>query len=518
MLELIKKNIHMNCWKGGAVTQITLDDDFIVPDTMDDVDQILLDSGEIVVESIKNQGEKAAVRGKLEFRILYRKPSGGLQSMGGSIAFDEPVQVPGLEENDDIQLNWELEDLDVNAINSRKLGVRAIVTLEIKAETIKETEAAVGVNTGDTPVEVLQKNSTAASMAVRRKDTYRIKETLELPGNKPNISQILWDEMKLQSVSIRPDEGKMLLEGELSVFFIYQGEGEDVSFQCMEENIPFRGELDLSEASSDMIPFVSMHLIHREVEPKPDYDGEMRELEVDAVVELDMKLYKEEPIQLLGDMYSTREEISLQMGEVCFNRILTQNLGRCRLAEKVSMDSGERILQICHSEGSVKVDETQVKEDGLEVEGILDVKLLYLTAEDDQPVQSSRQFLPFHYVIEAPGIDQDTICRLVPGLEQLSAVMLGGGKVEIKAVISLDLLAFQPVCESVVLNAQESPLDLKKLQQMPGIVGYIVQPGDSLWKIARRFHTTVDTVKETNGLTDDLIHPGDRLILIKELA
>ena len=73
MLELVKKNIHMNRWKGNATSQITLDDDFIVPDTMDDVDQVILDSGEIVIESVKNQGERVLVRGKMDFNVLYRK-------------------------------------------------------------------------------------------------------------------------------------------------------------------------------------------------------------------------------------------------------------------------------------------------------------------------------------------------------------------------------------------------------------------------------------------------------------
>ena len=36
-MELIKKQIHMNQWKGNAVTQITLDEDFIVPDTLEAV-------------------------------------------------------------------------------------------------------------------------------------------------------------------------------------------------------------------------------------------------------------------------------------------------------------------------------------------------------------------------------------------------------------------------------------------------------------------------------------------------
>ena len=59
MMELMKKNIHMNRQKGNAVSQITLDDDFIVPDTMDDVSQVLLDNGEIQIESSRTQGIKS---------------------------------------------------------------------------------------------------------------------------------------------------------------------------------------------------------------------------------------------------------------------------------------------------------------------------------------------------------------------------------------------------------------------------------------------------------------------------
>ena len=42
---------------------------------------------------------------------------------------------------------------------------------------------------------------------------------------------------------------RQVLDGELMVFVIYQGEGEDAPVQWLEESIPFTGELDLSEAS-----------------------------------------------------------------------------------------------------------------------------------------------------------------------------------------------------------------------------------------------------------------------------
>ena len=43
---------------------------------------------------------------------------------------------------------------------------------------------------------------------------------------------------------------------------------------------------------------------------------------------------------------------------------------------------------------------------------------------------------------------------------------------------------------------------LQKLQELPGIVGYIVQPGDSLWEIAKKFHTTVGNIISTNELAE----------------
>lgn len=40
---------------------------------------------------------------------------------------------------------------------------------------------------------------------------------------------------------------------------------------------------------------------------------------------------------------------------------------------------------------------------------------------------------------------------------------------------------------------------------------YTVEPGDSLARIARRHNTTVELIKESNGLTSDRIIPGQRL-------
>ena len=545
MLELIKRNIHMNRWKSQVNTQVTLDDDFIVPDTMSDIAQVILDAGEVQLEPVKVQSEKLQVRGKLDFHVLYRKDEGGLQTLGGMLPFEETINVPGLEEKDYVSVTWQLEDLDVGIINSRKLSIKAIVTLEARVETLFDTEAAVelgSIQDDGEGVPQIEKQKSAvdvAAIALRRRDTFRMKEEITLSGSKPAIDRLLWTEMRLSGVTTRPMDGKIHIEGAVLVFVIYEGEGEGDVIQWVEESLPFAGDVEIQGAVEEMIPAISVRLIHRGIEEKPDYDGEMRELSVDAVMELDIRLYEEQRLELLTDLYATNRELELETKEACFDQLLTRNTGRCKVTEKFALDGGPRILQICHSTGTVKVDEVEAKgaqgaakaaqgavqvmqgaaqADMLSLDGVLEVKILYLTDDDSQPVQSAVENLPFHYDAEVPGIRADSIWYLETGVEQLTAVMVGGDTVEVKAVLVLDMLVLQPVCQTVVSRAVTGPLDRKKLQQMPGIVGYLVQEGDSLWKIARRFHTTVDNIMTTNNLASEEVRRGECLILVKEIT
>lgn len=551
----------MNRFKNNVATQVTLDDDFIVPDTMDDMARVILSSGDIQIESVKNQSERVLVKGKLNFQILYRKAEGGFQTMAGHIPFEEPINISGLEEKDYLGISWDLEDLTASMINSRKVSVKAIVTLVIRVETLYDAEAAVDVvesnmdrrdesgwNTGDMDgggwtasrydsegyneknvqepagaeasggMEILRRQADVAVIAVRRKDTYRIKEDISLSGSKPSIEQILWSEIRLRGTTTKPLDGRVHVEGEVMIFAIYTGEGENIPVQWLEESIPFAGEVELPESVEGMVPSISVRLVHKELEAKPDYDGEMRDLELDAVLELDMKLYEEQQIELLGDFYSNSRELELESGEVFFDRLLSKNTGKCRIAEKVDLKSGDRVLQICHNDGTVKIDDVEIQEDSLQIDGVLEVSLLYLTSDDSEPVRAETALIPFHYEAETPGITPDSVYQLNTVLEQMTAVMAGGDMVEIKGVISLDILVLQPVKEPVILGVKESPLDLEKLQELPGITGYIVQPGDRLWDIAKRFHTTRKQVIEANGLPGEQVRPGDRLILVKDVA
>lgn len=62
---------------------------------------------------------------------------------------------------------------------------------------------------------------------------------------------------------------------------------------------------------------------------------------------------------------------------------------------------------------------------------------------------------------------------------------------------------------------QLEPIDTARKAAMPGIVGYVVKKGDTLWSVARKYYATTESIKEVNGLESDLINEGDKIIVVK---
>ena len=83
-------------------------------------------------------------------------------------------------------------------------------------------------------------------------------------------------------------------------------------------------------------------------------------------------------------------------------------------------------------------------------------------------------------------------------------------------MINLNALVLRRWKEELITDIQEKELDSQKLEQMPGIVCYLVQSGDTLWDVAKRFYTTTDSICELNELEEEELKPQQALLIVKK--
>ena len=510
----------MNREKGRAESQITLDDDFNVPDSKPDVMRLIQEKGEIKIEETNLTPGHIWLKGTLHFMVLYRSDGEGrkINSLTGEIPFQESLVIDDINEYDTAKLRWQIEDLSVGIINSRKLSVKALVQFSAVVNEIRDEELITDMQREE-GCEVLKKDRTMLQLFHAKKDTYRFKEEIMLPSNKPNIRDVLWKSVQLRGVETRLTENQILIKGEILVFVLYLGEEEEERLQWLETALPFSGIVECNGCTEDMILDASYEVAAVELEPKPDYDGEERMLHLELVLDLDIRIYQEEQVRMLEDVYAVNCRLQTEYESAVFETLLIKNFSKCRVTDRLAIGEGqEGILQLCTSEASVSIDQSERVEDGIQVEGTLNVQLLYVTADDKNPLASLKAVIPFHHMVEVPGITEYSRYQLEACMEQLTIVMLDAAQVEIKAVVNLNSIVFEQNQVARMADVKEEPLDLEALQDSPGIIGYIGRAGDTLWNIAKENFTTIANIKETNQLTEDVLTDGQKILIIKTVG
>ena len=96
-LECERRQIHVMCEKGRAITQITLDDDYNLAEYKPDILKIIEDKGQVRMEEVKVESDLVRLRGALHFEVLYRSngEDGYFGHLQGEIPFQENVRMEG---------------------------------------------------------------------------------------------------------------------------------------------------------------------------------------------------------------------------------------------------------------------------------------------------------------------------------------------------------------------------------------------------------------------------------------
>ena len=530
-MELITKRIHTNQTKCRSDIQLTLEDDINVPDSKPDIEHIIKVCGEIQIMETTPETDRVIVRGALLFSILYLSSTDfrPIHTMTGQIPFEESINMENAMPDQEIHCHYDLEDCQASMINSRKVSIRSILSLhlcqdenedlEIGIRIVSDEAARADMEDISAPEGLYQQHQimTLTNMAMQRKDLFRIKEESLLPKGKPNCEALLYHELTPQGLSTRLTEDGIRLSGDLSVFILYTPEDDERNLEYYETELPFDGIVSCPGCNEDMVADIAIIPGKKLLEFRPDEDGENRLIDIEMTLHLEMKFYQEESFEYLEDAYSTSCELQLQHQDTSTKRLRLKNQSALRISDRIKIDpEKEGILQLCNATGAIQIDDQKITEDGIQLEGVLQVEILYVTEDDTKPLNILHGTIPFEHLIEVKGIQPSDSYELQTDITSLGVIMLDREEIEVKAILSLSVLVFTSLNGKVVSAIQEVPLDLEHFQEMPGLVGYIVKDGDSLWKIAKAYHTTVDSIRSLNQLDQSDIRKGDKLLLLKQ--
>ncbi len=359
-----------------------------------------------------------------------------------------------------------------------------------------------------------------------KKVTIPIHGNLLLPSHKPGVARILKVSTRPVNVSHELSRGRLFVRGFIDVNLIYVGsddEGNPTEIFANEWDsqsglgIPFETYLDLDEGNSEeLLTLLKVNTRNGFIDPRTPHELQcLMDLDLEAGVS---RVYQKE---LVVDAVPDEGEIlDCQKYSLNIDEYNGNENGEISIEQEIELPGGllgiERIL-ICTG---TPVDVSVEAADGKAlVEGTLNLQLIYISdgsrgtgiqiANFDGNTENS---IPVSGVIDFPTLQPGTLLQSDIHVESLRVEALDERRLKIMGTLKILMLARTPRVVFVMQDcASVIPMDEST---RPSMLFYVVQSDDTLWKIARRYQTTMETVIKANSIADtENIAVGQKLLI-----
>lgn len=494
----------------------TVDTDVIVPDINPDVKKVLDVDGYVTLSEKSIKGSKVYIRGTVFMTVLYA-PDGEVMSKVKSISaskeFDYTADT-GLSDPDGVlSVELDAESFNHSLINSRKINLRCVIDAGFKITAFSELEFASS-SEESTNLCTMTKSYMLCSTALNAEDRISVTTQYEIPSDCPSIGELLKTTVIPESTEFILDENKAVAKGQLKICNLYTSL-DDGSVRHTEQVLPFSETLSAEGAEEDMEGEIDYSLCDVGCEIREDSDGEPRIIGIDVSLGVQIRGHKIYNIPIICDAYLLDGDANVSADTHDLEVLVDNTTAQLTHKETLAIPEGmPEISGVCNASSTASVEKITVENGEISLQGKLNFNILYKSEDEDYPLCSFSKTSDFVHTLPSPEKNLPLIFDAKVFAEHTSYTMNSGDSIELRVVLGLCIRSFAEKTVTAVTDISPAEND-ESGKRTPSIVIYFVRPGDTLWGIAKKYRTTVEKLKEFNGLTSDDLDIGQQIKICK---
>ena len=509
-LETVQNSLDTCLLVCNKREKITVEGELIVNDIKPDILNLLNLSANCFITNQEVMENRVKVEGVVDVYIIYLADdeSNSIRGLNQSIEFTEYFDAMGVTSQSLLKTSCEINSLDAKVVNSRKIGIKSLVTINMEAYENKVCSITTDLLDARN-VEVKKEELQYKTIANMKYDEVTLNETVELGDEQKPIGEILKASIQIVNPDYKTSYNKILAKAEAYIKIIYLADDDTFSVQSFETKLPVMGFIDVDNFSEDME--VQLDYFIKSFHVKPVYqDLKANSITVSSEIEICAMLYHMVHLDVISDLYSTEQKINFQYEELNVLENVFQDQATFELSQSLLIPELDSI-HILGVEAIPSLLNTEVLEGKLALEGNIDFVILFYR-NDKKMLDSKKMELPFQQVIKMPNLHNSMHPRVKLNINEITNKIVGQNQLQID--LKMDVMAVQSMNHSI-RSIQNIEVCEEELTLLPSLTIYYVREGDSLWEIAKRYHTTVEILKRINELKDDMIYPGQQLIIPK---
>ena len=479
---------------------INIQGDMIVPDLKPDILNTITTNGIPCIYKKEIMEGKIRIDGNIMTYIMYLADGNtdNIRGLNTGLDFSETINIPELEMGMDVELIPTVKFIECRVLNGRKIAIK--VTIEISMKIYSKEALEIITNVGDEDIQILSKTIKVNSLLGNGSTKVFSKENISIP-NTDNLAEILSIQIGLVDKDIKISYNKVLAKSEIEVKMAYLTEEGNI---CKTQTrLPLVGFIDMPNVREENICETSYMI--RNVMIKPN-SIEEHSVYIEMEVEISCMVYEEKEIKTIQDMYCPGKKMDFK--KMMVNTITNKESKRntCNIREKVNVSGLEngKIVDVVVNPIINKENKLNGK---IIYEGEVELNFIF-TDDSVVGINTKKVTVPFEQTVD--GILEN--CKIETNTEVNSQEFINQlGTVNSNLDLNFETNTYRttsiPVINDIVVEEQEDLEDYS-------VIIYVAKQGDTLWKIAKRFGSTVDDIVRVNGIErPDKLNVGEKIYI-----
>lgn len=504
-MDTNKENICINKIVGQKKDFIFVEGDAIVPDIKPDILNTISTTGNAYISRKEILDGRIKMEGTIEAYVIYLADddTGSTRGINTSINFSQTLNVDNCAPDMSIDENVEIKTIECNVLNGRKINIKVGMEIEATVYSNENIDIITGF-TNKTDVQSLITPLQITTLIGEGSARTYAKDNIML-DEVDNLAEILKADVNIINKDIKISYNKVLAKGDAEVKIMYLT--EDGRIKCMQNRIQIMGFVDIANIKDDNI--CDMKYKVKNIVIKPN-SVEEHSIYVEIEIELICRAYQNVNIEIIQDLYSPTGNLNFTQ------RNIKTMIGKTSAQEIYSIKDKLNISEIQNSEiYDVKVKpiikESNILTNKVSYEG--EIELTFLFRGNSNRMESYIYKIPFNYNIDINEVNTNsTISTSVDILVQ-NFVILPDGSID----SNIDLQFNLDISRTTNINIiDEVTCDELRDNTIYSMIIYFVKSGDTLWKIAKKFKSTIEDIMRVNEIEDEnKIYPGQQLFIPK---
>ena len=486
---------------------LVVEDSIIIPDINPDVLSIIDTSSNLFVYKKELSNGKIRVDGGIKLDTIYTADDekNSTRSIHNSLDFSKVIDIKEQNiENSKFSCTLSVKNIDSKIINGRKISIKASIEYELTIYSDVEFEYISQID--DINVQKIGETFNISTIKNRGETICNAKDTISLGDS---VSDILSTSISVRNKEQKVSYNKILSKAECIIDFIYMNEENQI--EKYQEQIPIMGFIDIPGVSDDELNMISYEM--RSINIKPDsIDNKSILIDIEFLVSCDV--YEKKSINIIQDLYSPEEEITINQQEVDLfqNRDIVKSL--CNINERINI-SDVKSNNIYITNISKNNISQKILGDSIYYEGSISVDFIFESKITNR-IELRSQSIDFSHSVKL-DVNTDTEVNSDFEICDVEIQVNPNEEAEVKIEMYVIINKSNKMHTNLINNLKIEEIEQNRRQN--SLIIYYVKEGDTLWKIAKKFKTTIDEIVEVNGIeNENKLEIGEQLFIPRHVC